>query len=144
MAVTHSVYEQGHLGMMDGSIDWDGATNIAAVLLTGTYTPDLNTHSTYADLTNEVADSDYSPVAITARSISNDAGIIRFRGSNADFGTNVSITAQYMVFIQGDPTALTSTDRIISLHDFGQSESSVNSDFRIEEPTNGWFASTEV
>ena len=146
MATTHEAYVNGVLGLADGDIDWSGAANVAAVLLTVDYAPDLSTHSTYADLTNEVTDADYSPVAVTTRAVDLRDGAlpVDYRADDVDFGTNVSIAAAYMAFVQGDPAALDAGDRLISLHTLNDDEgaqtvSSTNSEFRVNEPTNGWF-----
>jgi len=146
MATTHEMYVNGVLGFADGDIDWGGATNVAAVLLTDGYTPDLGSHSTYSDLTNEVSDADYDPAAVANRSVALRAGDlpVDYRSDDVDFGSDVSIAAAYMVFVQGDPSNLGASDRIISIHTLNddggaQMVSSTNSEFRVNEPTNGWF-----
>jgi len=146
MATNHELYQDGLLGLADGDIDWNGAANFAAVLLTATYTPDLSTHSTYADLTNEVTDADYSAQAITARDITLDAGDVQYAGSDVVFGSDVTIEAAYMAFVQGDPEALGATDRLVSLHTLsdGDNVSSTNSEFRVNAPANGWFRLSEA
>ena len=146
MATIHDPYVNGVLGLADGDIDWAGAANVAAVLLTVDYTPDLSTHSTYSDLTNEVTDADYSPALVDNRTIDlrNSDLPVDYRSDDIDFGSDVSIEAAYMVFVQGDPENLQAGDRLISVHTLNddngaQSVSSTNSEFRINEPDNGWF-----
>lgn len=148
MALIHEAYKNGVLGLADGSIQWSNAVNVAAVLLDGTYTKNLDTHSTYGDISaSEVTDADYSPVAVTTRTVSLDAGNypVQYNSDQVDFGSSVTIAAYYMVFVMGDPTNLLAGDRIVSIHTFNddagvaQEVSSTNSDFKVNPSTNGWF-----
>ena len=145
MATSHDVYRQGLLGLADGDIDWDGATNIAAILLTAAHTPDLTTHSTFGDVSaHHVDDADYDPQAVTTRAVALDNGVVQYTADDVVFGTEVTISAQYMAFVVGDPANLQAGDRLISLHDFGEERSSTNATFRVNAPANGWFTLTEA
>lgn len=135
----HQVYDNGFLGLLDGDIDWVTGP-VTAVLLSSAYTPNISTHSTYADLTNEITDPDYAPVAIGSRAINLDGANVDYDGGNAEFGDPVTITARYMVFVAGTAGALAGTDRLISLHDIESDASSTNAVWRITAPAAGWFS----
>lgn len=135
---THNVYESGLLGLADGAIDWDDAPDMAAVLLGPGYTPNLSGHSTYGDLTNEITDADYDAQAVGNRDIALNNGDVDYTSDDVEFGSDVSIAAQYMVFVQGDPSNLQSTDPLVSVHDFGEEVSSTNSEFRVNMQSY-WF-----
>lgn len=132
-----TLYNSGFLGLFDGSLDWDDLTNVAAVLLTSSYTPDL-THSTYADLTDECADADYTPQAVENRSTTRDGDYIVFDSDKVTFGSAVTISAQYLVLVAGDPASLQSADQLIGYVDFGETKSSDNAEFSFEPSSNGW------
>ena len=147
MALVHEVYKNGVLGLANGDIEWENATSMAAVLLDGTYTKNLDTHSTYGDISSaEIDDEDYAPATVGSRTVSLNAGEypVQYDSDQVDFGADVSIAAYYMVFVQGDPTNLAAGDRIVSIHTFNddggaQEVSSTNSDFKVNPSVNGWF-----
>lgn len=140
----HSSYDNGKLGLANCSIDWANDANFAAVLLGDSYTPDLSTHSTYGDLTDEITDTDYSPVAVANRAVTLEGdGSISYTSDPVSFGTDVSISARYMVFVNGDPSNLQAGDAILSLHDFEEVKSSTNSEFSIQQD-GSWFSLSEV
>ena len=131
MAITHDIYDSGLLGLADGSIDWDDASDVAAVLLDDSYSPDLSVHSTYGDLSGEIDDADYSPQAVTGRAITLNGGSVDYTSDDVVFGSDVSIGARYIVFVQGDPSNLSSGDPLISVQDFGEMVSSTNAEYRV-------------
>lgn len=137
MATTHSIYDNALLGLADGSIRWGEDTHIAAVLLTGDYSPDLETHSTYADLKDhEAEDSDYDPVAVEGRDVTltedgDDNSVVDYTSDDVVFASQGSMSGRYVAFVQGDPDNLSDSDKLISVHDFGEEVSSTNSEFRL-------------
>lgn len=144
MATNHELYQQGLLGLADGAVSWTG--DVAAVLLTEAYAPDLAAHSTYADLTNEVTDAGYAAQGVPARGVTLSGGDVEYGGGDVVFGEDVTIEAAYMAFVAGDPAALGAGDRLISLHTLsnGGSVGSTNSEFRVNAPANGWLRLSEA
>lgn len=139
MAVTHDMYQQALLGIGDGSVDWKGGL-VTAILLDDTYTPDLAAHGTLEDVsTHQIEDPDYAPVAVGNRDVVLNAGMVDFTSDDVSFGTEVSIAARYVVFVQGDAANLGSTDRLISVQDLGDMKSSTNSHFRLDMSGGYWF-----
>lgn len=138
MATTHELYDSGFLNLLDGTVQWDEDT-ITAVILSSDYSKDLSSHSTYGDVSgDEIDDDDYSPVEVTNKDISLSDGNVTYTSDDIDFGSDVSISGQYIVFLQGDPASLSDSDPLISVHDLGEEKSSTNSDFRLNAPS-AWF-----
>ena len=139
MAESHGVYVNGFRKMVDGTISW-GSDSIAAVLLSADYTPDPVEHETWGDVsTYMVSSPDHSPVLVANRAVSLDSSNrVVFTSSDISWGSDVDIAAHYCVFVRGDPADLTSTDPLISLHDFGSVRESINSDFALLAPSY-WF-----
>lgn len=132
------LYDDGFEDLFDGTFNWAEESDIAAVLLTDSYTPDAG-HSTYNDLTNECDDSDYEPKAVSNRSVTRNGDDCEFDSDKVDFGSDVSITARYLALVVGDPTSLASDDKLIGYVDFGESKSSSNSEFSFDPASTGWF-----
>jgi hypothetical protein len=139
MATTHDVYTNGLLALADGTVDWKNDTNIAAVLLKAAYEPNLGTHSTYSNVSaNIVDDAGYVNQAVGTRNVELSGSDVDYTSDDVIYGTDVTIAAQYMVFVKGDPADLQAGDRLISLHDFSETKSSTNSTFRVNMDGR-WF-----
>lgn len=115
-----------HLAKAD--IDFD-TVSLKAMLTTGTYTPDFDTHEFRSDVTNEVTGTGYSAggVALTGEAITLDAANNRLKidADDANFGT-VTITGIEQLVVYVD-TGLSTTDLLVSRHSFAsQSPSGVN------------------
>lgn len=131
----------------DANTQWDAAasTSFTFILAASTYTP-ADTHTTVANL--GVADTDWiqtgdgAPIVVPTRSITSVSGATRFLAGNANFGSSVTVTAKYLVCIEGD-TTVTSTDNLLWYQDLSQeggSASSSTSDFVVQAPANSiWF-----
>ena len=142
LTLTNSAFE----GLFDGTIQWAAATHVAAILCTSTYDP-LLTHSTYADITNEVETGeghDYEPKAVATRTIARNGDDVEFKSDPVSFGAEVTIAAQYLVLIAGDPANLQTTDPLIGYVDFGETKSSTGAAFQFTPPASGWFAVTRT
>ena len=136
-----TLYNSAFEGLFDGTINWATATHVAAILCTSTYDP-LLTHATYDDITNEVATGeghDYEPKAVTTRTTTRNADEVEFGSDPVNFGDPVSITAQYLVLVAGDPANLLTTDPVIGYVDFGESKASTAAAFTYTPAVNGWF-----
>ena len=136
----------------DATRQWDDSTSgsIYWVLATSSYTPS-DAHTTTTDVTNKVG-GDGAPIAATDLVITDTPGTANETYFQAgaggtpgvvSFGTNVTITAQYLIAVQ--PTSAGSysgtTDKLIFYVaiDTGGDVSSTNGEFTINMPTSGWF-----
>ena len=135
------LYNQAFLELFDGTIDWNDAANVAAVLCTADYVPEL-THTTYNDLTNEVAtggEHDYEPKAVGTRTTVRDGDEIQYKSAAVSWGANVTISARYLVLVLGNPASLATSDKLIGYVDFGEAKASTDSTFSYTPPATGWF-----
>lgn len=123
-------------------IDWANDT-VVAVLLGAGYTPSA-AHSTYADISaNVIADAGYAPATVTGKTSVLSAGKILWDAADISFGTNVTLTAKYVVLVKRAGGALAGTDRVIGYCDLDTTSSSstvssTNSTFQVNT-TNGLF-----
>lgn len=129
---------------LDAGTQWDvaGSTSFAFVLALSSYTPS-DAHTTVADLGTAGVDwinsGDGSPIAIPTRSITMLSGATRFLAGNANFGSSVTITAKYLIAVEGDAAGVLSTDELLWYQDLSQeggSAQSSASDFVVQAPAN--------
>ncbi len=134
------LYNSAFEGLFDGTINWATETNVAAVLCESGYDPSL-THSTYADLTHKVdVEGDYDPQEVGAtRAIARDGDYVQFTSGAVEYGSSVTISAQYLVLVAGDPASLQDADKLIGYVDFGETRSSSNAEYSYTPPVTGWF-----
>lgn len=132
-----TLFNQGRLAALNGSIVL-GTDAIAVALLTSAYTPDA-LHDTWADVSaNECADVDYAQQALATQTITEAAGVVTYDSADVSFGSAVSITAKYAVFIKGTAGALVGTEPLLGYVDLdtgGGSVSSTNSTFSVNTPS---------
>lgn len=126
------VYNSFKQKIMDGSIDLDTDT-IKVALVTSTYTPDIDTHEDYADITNEVANGNgYTTggAALANKSVTKDTtddeGV--FDADDVTWSTS-SITARGAIVYKDTGTPATSW--FICYVDFGEDKTSSSGDFTI-------------
>lgn len=103
-----------------------------AVLATNLESPDRATQIDYADILQECADVDYSPVAITGESASIVSTKTQYSCSKINFGSAVTISARYLYILKGTAAAPVATDEIIGHVDLtsaAENISSNNSEF---------------
>ena len=103
----------GFTSLLKGD-DWSTDSHYA-VLATSSETPDRATQVDYADIANECADSDYGQVDITGETVSAASGNtgVKFDCAKITFGSDVSITAQYLYILKGDYSSPDDADEII-------------------------------
>ncbi len=132
-----AVYNEFKSKIQDGTIDLD-TDDIRVVLLTSDYSPDIDAHHTYGDLTNEVANGDgYTTGGEQLASVSittDDANdLSKFDADDVTWQTS-TITARYAVVYYSSG----GTDTwLVSYYDFGEDKESANGDFKIEWSTGG-------
>lgn len=81
------LYDKGREGFLGADIDWNGATIKAALIDTGTYTPNLGTHQFMSDVSGIVS----TPVALTTKTIT--AGVADADDVIFPAATGVSVEA---------------------------------------------------
>lgn len=123
-------------------ITWATDT-IVAVLVDAAYTPNL-THSTWNDVVaNHSTGTNYAPVVVTGKTSARSGGTILWDCADVDFGSTVTITTKYIVFLKRAAGALATTDQLIGYCDLDNTTtsstvSSTNSVF-VVNTTNGLF-----
>lgn len=124
------------------SVDWDdnSTTDIKVMLVTSSYVPNIDTHLTVDQVTNEVIGAGYvaGGAVLINRSISIDNAndLAKYLGDNIVWSTS-TITARGAVIYKD--TGTPSTSPLICYIDFGEDKVTTNSDFVIAWNTNGIF-----
>lgn len=132
MATTTVFYNSYKKNTLDGSIDLVNDTiNIA--LCTSSYTPNIDSHAFFSDITNEVsASGTYSAGGFTlgTKSVTqdntNNEGVFDAADSSV---TSATITARYAIIYKSTGTAGTSP--LIAYIDFGENKTSSSGTFGI-------------
>jgi hypothetical protein len=126
---------------MDGSIDLDTDT-IKVVLVTSSYTPNIDTHTQYSHITNQVTGTGYTAGGAT---LANKSVAVDTTNDRAKFDaddttwTTASITARGAIIYKyvdnaGSPD---DTSPLICYKDFGADVTSTNADFTIKWHADG-------
>lgn len=127
--------------IMDGSIDLDTDT-IKVVLVTSSYTPNIDTHTQYSHITNQVTGTGYTAGGAT---LANKSVAVDTTNDRAKFDaddttwTTASITARGAIIYKyvdnaGSPD---DTSPLICYKDFGADVTSTNADFTIKWHADG-------
>jgi hypothetical protein len=136
------VYANGLVNILGGNIDLADATHLRMTLVTSSYTPSRDAHSTWADVSaNEVANGNgYTThgkvLAGTVTASGSPSDLITFDVDDQSW-TSSTITAKYAVIVEDADAdnALASTDLLIAYCDLDTGGGSVST-------TNGTFAVT--
>jgi len=127
--------------IMDGSIDLDTDT-IKVVLVTSSYSPDIDTHTQYSHITNQVTGTGYTAGGAT---LANKSVTVDTTNDRAKFDaddttwTSASVTARGAIIYKyvdnaGSPD---DTSPLICYKDFGADVTSTNADFTIKWHADG-------
>lgn len=135
------VYNSFKGKIMDGSIDLDTDT-IKVVLVTSSYTPDIDSHTQYSHITNQVVGDGYTAGGATLGSAAVSVNTTDDRGEfdAADVTwSNSTITARGAILYKyvdnaGSPA---DTSPLICYFDFTEDKVSSNGDFTIQWHANG-------
>lgn len=133
------MYNSAKQKLMDGSIDLDTDT-IKVALVTSSYTPNIDTHEDFADVTNEVTGTGYTAGGATLTSITvskdttNDRGV--FDAADTSW-TSSTITAAGAIIYKSTGTA--SNSWLLCYIDFGGDKSSSSSTLQITWNASGIF-----
>ena len=134
-----AVYNQFKLKIMDGTIDMDTNT-IKVALCTSGYTPNIDSHTFYSDITStQVANGNgYTTggAEITTKTITvnTTSDFAVFDGADVTWSSS-TITARYAVIYKS--TGTSTTDPLIAYVDFGSDKTSDNGNFVISWSTDG-------
>jgi hypothetical protein len=128
------IYNRFKQGILAGDYDLDNAAvEVKVALVTSSYTPDIDTHEDYADITNEVANGNgYTTGGVVlankavTKDTTDDEGV--FDADNAAW-TDSTITARgAVVYVD---TGTDSTSILIAYFDFGEDKVSSAGTFTI-------------
>jgi hypothetical protein len=124
------IYNSFHEDLARGNIDMDTDT-FKMLLVTSSYTPDKDTHSDRADVTNEVSGTGYTAGGKTvtctvARDNTNDRTTLTFA---AESWASSTITAAGAVVYKSTGTA--ANDLLVFYNDFGGDVTTSNTTFSV-------------
>lgn len=108
----------------DGDHDWDAQAKYC-ILTTNAYTPSASSHSTLADVTGEVTDTDYAPKNLTSLANTRSGSTVTLDCGDIGFGDPVTITAKYAIIVEGTVAAKSGTDKLVGYCDLNTSGGSV-------------------
>lgn len=138
--MANAMYNSTKRDTMNGAIDWDTDT-IKVMLVTSSYTANIDTHTKRSDITNEVSGTGYTAggsslanKTVTADN-TNDRGVF---DSDDPSWTTATITARAAVLYKSRGGA-SSADELGGYWDFGSDIVSTAGTFTIAVNANGWF-----
>lgn len=139
-----TVYNAAKKKLMEGSFNLTSDTIKVALLQSG-YTPNVDTHDFFDDLTNEVSASGYTAGGVTVASptitVDTTNDLAYFDAADTTWAAGATITARYAVVYKSTGTA--STSPLLFYIDFGVDRSVVSGEtFYIQWPTTGLFKLT--
>lgn len=136
-----------HMMAVANNAQWDDpAVPFAFILLDVSWTPS-DADNSYGSLSvHECASPDYAPKAVTGRTIAGTGHNCFADSADAIFGSLVTISARYLVCVQGDPAALVAGDAAIFWVDLDTTAGALNKssaadNFALQAPASGWFNS---
>jgi hypothetical protein len=132
-SLIYNRYIQG-LGSSEYDLDGTPTLNVGVMLVTATYTPNVDTHLNRSNVTNEVVGSGYSTKIDLTASVSmdtaNDRLVITLPGTT---WTTATITARAAVYFLD--TGVAANDLLIAYNDFGSNISSTAATFTLNSST---------
>jgi hypothetical protein len=138
--MANAFYNYAKTYLMNGAVDLDTDT-IHVALVTSAYTPNIDTHDFFNDVTNEVTGTGYTAggQALASKTVTvdttNDRGV--FDSADPSW-TTATITARAAVLYKKRGGA-SSADELIGYWDFGADIVSTAGTFTIAVNANGWF-----
>lgn len=133
-----ALYNSFKRDIMNGAIDLDTDT-IHVALVTSTYTQDIDAHTKFSDITNEVSGTGYTAggAALASKVVAVDNTNDRGSFDAADSSwTSSSITARAAIIYKKRGGAA-SADELIAYIDFGANKTSDGGTFLITWHANG-------
>lgn len=130
------IYNRFIQGLGSSEFDLDGTPtqNVGVMLVTATYTPNIDTHLDRADVTNEVTGGNYSTKIDLTASVSmdtaNDRLVITLPSTS---WASATITARAAIYFLD--TGAAANDLLIAYNDFGSNVVSTNGTFTLNSST---------
>ena len=145
MAESAKVYSKMHLNALKKLITdlSAGGTTIKVSLHTSSYTPNQDTHESYADLTNEVANGNgYTTGGATLanKALTTTGKVTTFDADDISWA-NSTITARYAAIYDATPAAA-ADKKLLAYVDFGADKVSTSGTFQITWNASGIFTIT--
>jgi len=134
------MYNFGRKCILDGTISWDSDTTIKVALVTSSYTPDVDNHDYFDDITNEVTGTGYTAggATLTSKAVNQDNTNDRAEADSADVTwSTATLTAAGAIVYKSTGNAATSP--LIAYMDLGGDQTSSASDFKLTVNAEGWF-----
>lgn len=133
------MYNAGKVAIASAAVNLASDT-IKVMLVTSTYTPDVDTHAFRSSVTNEVSGTGYSAggATVSGKAVTQDNtnNRAKFTCSAVTWGTS-TITARGAVWYKSTGDA--ATDQLLWYQDFTTDRSSVGADFTITAHADGHF-----
>jgi hypothetical protein len=132
------VYNAAKKYLLNGSVDLDTDT-LKLMLVTSSYTPDIDAHAFRSDVTNEVTGTGYSSggTALANKTVIQDNTNDRAKFDADDVSwPSSTITARGAVLYKSRGGAA-SADELICYFDFGSDKSSSSGTFTVQFNANG-------
>lgn len=140
MALTVSAYNDGKMKILDGTIDLDTDT-IKVSLHTSAYSPNIDTHTFFSDLSNELAASGGYTAggeALASKAVSADDANDRGVFDAADLNwTALTPSAAFRYGVIYKDTGVAATSPLIAYINFGTDQDPAGSDFTIQWHADG-------
>lgn len=138
-------YNRGKQALLNGEIDLTNDT-IKVALCTSSYSPNIDTHEDFADITNEVADGNgYTAggqaLAGKNGSVDNTNDLGLFDCTDPQW-TTATFTYRYAIFYQDTGTPTTSL--LIAYYDFATDQVVSNGTATLQIDTTGLFSLEDV
>jgi len=145
MAITAKLYGNFHLNASKKLINdlSSAATTIKVALCTSTYTPSQDNHTSYNDITGEVAaGGGYSTggATLATKTVTYAGTVVTFDADDVSWAAS-TITARYAVVYDATPAGATDK-KLIGYIDFGGNMSTASATFQIVFNASGIFTVT--
>lgn len=131
------VYNSAKVDLLKANIDYESDT-IMCALVTSSYSPNVDTHAFYDDISNEISGTGYTTggAEITSKTVTQDdtdnEGV--FDGANITWASSTLIARGAVIY---KDTGTASTSPLICYVDFGADKSSSAGDFIIQWNSEG-------
>jgi len=135
--MANAVYNSAKTDLLKGTVDYESDT-IKVALVTSSYSPNVDSHAFFDDISNEVSGTGYTAGGSTllSKTVSqdntDDEGV--FDAANITWGSS-TITARGAIIYKS--TGVDSTSPLICYVDFGSDKSTSGSDFTIQWNSEG-------
>jgi len=139
MSVTATPYNSFKKKLLDGSNINLASDTIKVSLHTSSYTPNIDSHTVFSDITNEVTGTGYSAggVALANKVVTQDNtnDLAYFDADDASWPSSTIAAARYAVIRKDTGTA--STSPVIGYVDFGADKATAGDTFLIQWAATG-------